>query len=128
VNEKKFICIRCPKGCEILTTLDGYAIKSIKGNVCKLGSDYVQQEIEDPRRIITTTVKVKNGIHPLVPVWTTDGIPKAKIFELMSILRSIELDAPVEPDTLILKNVFDTGVDIVTSAGVQKEKNLQNAG
>jgi CxxC motif-containing protein len=120
VNEKKFICIRCPKGCEILTTLDGYTIKSIKGNVCKLGEDYVQHEVSDPRRIITTTVTVKNGIKPLVPVWSTDGIPKVKIFDLMTLLRNVELEAPVELNTLVLKNVFETGADIVTSAAVQK--------
>jgi CxxC motif-containing protein len=119
--EKKFICIRCPKGCEISTTLDGYTIKTIKGNVCKLGVDYVLHEIEDPRRIITTTVKVKNGNHSLVPVWTTDGIPKNKIFDLMSVLRNIELEAPVELNTLVLKNVFETGIDIVTSGRVQKK-------
>jgi len=121
MQKRNFICIRCPKGCEISTTLDGYSIKEIKGNVCKLGVEYVIHEIEDPRRVITTTVKVKNGLSPLVPVWTTNGIPKDKIFDLMSILKKIELEAPVEINTLVLKDVFQTGVNIVTSGRVLRK-------
>ena len=58
-ENKKFICIRCPRGCEIATTLDGYSITHIEGNVCRLGEEYVKSEISDPRRALTSTVKVK---------------------------------------------------------------------
>lgn len=119
-KEKKFICIRCPRGCEIFTTLDGYSIDKIKGNLCKMGVEYVVNEIKNPRRIVTSTVKVKNGKFPLVPVWTENSIPKEKIFDLMKELRKIEIDAPVEIDKIILKNVFNTGVNVVTSGKVQK--------
>src|SRR4030042_5014806 len=97
-REKKFICVRCPRGCEIQTTIDGYEIVHIEGNVCKLGREYVNDEITDPKRIITTTIKVKNGKSPLVPVWTDNPVHKDKIFDLMKILREIELDAPVKID------------------------------
>ena len=118
-NIKKLICIRCPRGCEISTTLDGYTISEIKGNVCKMGIEYVESEVKDPRRIITSTVKVKNGKFPLVPVWTNQPIPKDKIFSLMKELRKIELKAPVNIDEVVLKNIFSTGVDIITSGKVE---------
>ena len=118
-NKKKFICIRCPRGCEIITTVDGYNIVKVEGNFCKMGIDYVEDEIKDPRRIITTTVKVKNGKFPLVPIWTKDPIPKDKIFILMKELRKLELKAPVEIDKVVLKNVFNTGIDVVTSGKVE---------
>jgi len=120
-EEKKFICIRCPRGCEITTTVDGYTIDQISGNICKMGIDYVKNEIEDPRRILTTTVKVKNGVHPLVPVWTPTAIPKNKIFDLVKKLRDIELQAPVNQDEIVLKNISNLNIDVVTSGKVDKK-------
>ncbi len=119
---KKFICIRCPRGCEVITTIDGYTINEIKGNVCKMGITYVEDEVKDPRRIITTTVKVKNGKFPLAPIWTKEPIPKDFVFELMNELRKVELNAPVNIEQIVLKNFHNTGVDIVISGKVEKKK------
>lgn len=119
---KKFICVRCPRGCEITTTLDGYSINEIKGNVCKMGVSYVENEVKYPRRIITTTVKVMNGKFPLVPVWTKEPIPKDLVFQLMNELIKVELKAPVMIDQVVLKDFHKTGIDIVTSGKVDKKE------
>jgi CxxC motif-containing protein len=117
---KNFICIRCPRGCEIATSLDGQgSIMEISGNVCKLGEDYVKNELTDPRRILTTTVRVKNGNHPLVPVWTEKPIPKDKIFDLASELRKKTLQAPMKAGQIVLENVFGLGINIITSGSVK---------
>ena len=87
--------------------------------------EYVKNEIEDPRRIVTTTVKVKNGEHPLVPVWTADPIPKDKIFDLVKMLRKIKLNAPVNPDDIVLKNIFNTEINVLASGKVKELINIQ---
>ncbi len=118
---KKLICIRCPRGCEIQTSLDGYgSIVSIEGNFCKLGIDYANNEIKDPRRTVTTTVRVKNGVYPLVSVWTTNPIPKDRIMDLLVLLKKIELEAPVELSRIVLKNIFGLGIDVVTSGKTER--------
>lgn len=119
-KERKFICIRCPRGCEIYTTINGYSIDKIEGNLCALGLEYVKTEITDPRRVVTSTVRVKNGVHPVVPVWTTEAIPIGKIFDLMKKLREIEFEAPIEINTCVLKNVFEMNIDVITSGKVEK--------
>lgn len=119
-KQKKIICIRCPQGCEISTTIDGYEIKHIQGNVCKLGKEYVYNEIKDPRRIVTTTVKVKNSKTSLVPVWTSAPIPKDKIFELTKMLKKIKLAPPIEMNQIVIKNIFNLGIDVITSGVVKK--------
>ncbi len=69
--ERKFVCIRCPQGCEITTTLNGNgAITEITGNSCRIGADFVKAELTDARRTLTTTVRVSGGTRPLCPVWT----------------------------------------------------------
>jgi CxxC motif-containing protein len=117
-EKRKIICVRCPRGCEITTTLDGYSIVEIEGNVCNLGREYVTEEVTDPRRIVTTTVKVKNGDYPLVPVWTNVPVPKDEILKIMDTLREIELEAPVEIDQVVVKNILDTKADVITSSKV----------
>ena len=112
-------CLRCPRGCEITTTLDGTnGIVNVEGNRCKLGAEYVRQEIQNPRRILPTSVRVKNGIRPLVPVWTPQPIPKGMLLELAAASRQIELKAPVHIGDIALENWKNTGIDLVTSGEV----------
>jgi CxxC motif-containing protein len=118
-TNKKFICIRCPRGCEISTSLDGYGnILEITGNNCNLGIDYVKNEFTDPRRTLTTTIRVKNGVKPLVPVWTSSPIPKDKIFELADAIRNIIIEAPVEIGQIVLENALGLNINVVASGKV----------
>jgi len=117
-KEKKIICVRCPRGCEVQTSIDGAEIFEIKGNVCRLGEDYVKDEIKNPKRIVTTTVKIKNSASVLLPVWTEKPVPKDKIFEIMKILNTIEVQPPVKSDDIIVENILNTGVNVIASSNV----------
>jgi CxxC motif-containing protein len=118
--KRKLTCIRCPTGCEILTTLDGYEIMEIEGNACKLGEEYVRAELKDPRRVITSLVKVRNGRHPVCPVWTSTPVPKNRIPEILNLLRTIEIEAPIASGQVIIRNVLGTGSDIIASRQLGK--------
>ena len=114
--QRKFICIRCPEGCEILTTLDGYGnITEITGNSCKLGIEHVNAEVKDPRRTLTTTVVVEGGSLPLCPVWTEKPVPKDKVMEIAGALRAIKLKAPVNINQVVLENVSGSGINVIAS-------------
>jgi CxxC motif-containing protein len=118
---KKFICIRCPEGCEITTTLDGSgAITEITGNSCKLGLDYVKTEATDPRRTLTTTVKVEGGARPLCPVWSEKPVPKDKVLEIAAILRTISIKAPVNKGRVVLENALGTGINVIAASDIEK--------
>jgi CxxC motif-containing protein len=54
-------------------------------------------------------------LHPLLPVYTSAAFPKPRIGELLKLLRSIEVSAPVKVDDVIMENVLDTGIDIRAS-------------
>ena len=69
-EQKEFVCIRCPLGCNITVELDGANIKNIAGNTCPRGADYVTKELTDPRRIVTSLVRVQGGELPVVSVKT----------------------------------------------------------
>lgn len=123
VTRRMDICLRCPRGCEIHTILnERKEILSMEGNKCKLGPEYVKQEISDPRRILPTSVKVRNGVRPLVPVWTPQPIPKAMLLELAAASREIELEAPVHIGDIAIKDWKGLGVDLIASGEVLREK------
>ena len=115
VETTELICITCPMGCTLEVTHDGDTIIDVEGNTCKRGLDYAQEELTDPRRMVTTTVRVAGGLHPLLPVYTSAPIPKARIFDLLEAIRKVELEAPVEVGEVVLEDAVDTDVDVLAS-------------
>lgn len=111
----KLICISCPQGCSLDVKVDGNIILKVDGATCKKGTDYAESEINDPRRMVASTVRVKNGFHPLVPVYSKMPIPKNLITNVLTELRKVELTAPVAGGTIVINNVLETGIDIITS-------------
>jgi len=122
VEKTNMICINCPVGCEMTVTHDGPEVIEIEGNTCRQGIDYVKQELSNPTRTVLTTVRVRNGRHPLVPVRSKSPVPKKTIFPILEKLRDVELEAPVEIHTVVIEDAMDTGVNIVTSRGMPKAK------
>jgi CxxC motif-containing protein len=115
VQEKlKILCVTCPKGCTLEVTREGQTIVEIKPG-CKRGHEYANRELVDPRRMVASTIRVCNGIHPLLPVYTSAPLPKGKIRELLAELRQLEVSAPVIMGTVLLEDVFGTGVNILAS-------------
>ena len=111
-------CISCPIGCEIELEVVDDEIKSIEGNRCPRGEEYAREEYFNPTRILPTTVRVKNGVLPLVPVKTAKPIPKGKLELAMNELAKVELEAPIELGDVAIENVLNTGVDVVTTRDV----------
>ncbi len=116
----KIICITCPKGCTLEVTHEGETVLRVKPG-CKRGHDYVKRELVDPRRMVATTVRVKGGIHPLLPVATAAPFPKPRILELMKALRHVELQAPVTMGVPVLRDALGTGIDIIASRDMPVE-------
>ncbi len=114
--DRNLICIICPMGCNLSVDIseDG-SVKGVSGNNCNRGITYAEREITNPTRTLTTTVPIIGGIHPVIPVRTNGEIPKRLIPEVMKLLENVHLHAPVKCGEVVIRNVLNTGVDIVTS-------------
>ena len=110
-----FICTACPKGCRLRVTMDGDDIVKMEGYSCKKGMDYGKQEAIDPRRMLATTVRIKHGLHTLLPVYTQAPISKREIPDVLAALRQVELEAPIKAQSVVLENVAGTGVKVLAS-------------
>ena len=113
--EKKITCIVCPIGCKILVRTDGTHFEVLEGNKCKKGIEYARNEALDPRRMLTTSVLVENGEWPLVSIKSSKPITKEKLFSVLKEIKKTRVKAPVKSGQVIIKNVCDTGIDIVAT-------------
>ena len=68
VETKQLNCINCPLGCLLTVTLEDGKITSVTGNTCPRGEKYAHQELTDPQRMLTSTVRIEGGELPLLPV------------------------------------------------------------
>ena len=115
---KQLVCIGCPLGCNLQVTIEDDHTISVTGNTCPRGADYARKEMTDPRRIVTSSVKVTGGHLASVSVKTESDIPKGKIFDCVKALREVELTAPVSIGQIVLRNVADTGVNVIATKNI----------
>jgi len=118
INE--IICVTCPKGCTLRVKHKSNEVLEVLDGGCKRGEDYAICELQDPRRMVVSTVKVKDGLHPLVPVYTCKSFSKPLISQLAQRLRDVEIQAPVKINQVVLENALGTGIDIIASRDMPK--------
>ena len=87
IESRELICIGCPLGCPLTVEMKGTEVVSVTGNTCPNGDRYARKEVTDPRRTVTSTVRVLGGSLPVVSVKTAQDIPKNKIFDCICILN-----------------------------------------
>jgi CxxC motif-containing protein len=111
---KEIICVACPKGCRLEARRE-HSELLVEHAGCKRGEDYAFGEITDPRRMVASTVRVVNGLHSLVPVFTAQPFPKGRIQALLELLREVRLVAPVHLGQVVLPDALGSGIDVVAS-------------
>jgi len=114
-SEKEVTCIVCPIGCKILVRSDGSKLDILRGYKCKKGIEYARNEALNPRRMLTTSILVKNGDWPLVSVKTSQPIPKEKLFLVLQKIKKASVNAPIFLGEIVIKNVADTDIDIIAT-------------
>ena len=112
-------CIVCPMGCHLNVEQSEEGFK-VEGNTCKRGEKYAVQELTNPTRVITTSVKVIGGNYSQVSVKTEKDIPKEKIFDCLKALKGVEVKAPVKIGDVIYSNIENTGVNIIATRNIEE--------
>ena len=114
-NKHNFVCINCPLSCALELTEEDGEVLGVSGNECKIGIKYAEEEFKDPRRVVTTTVPVSDGVLPLLPVRTAEAIPKRLVVEAVGALAGLVVEAPVTDGQVIYPDIVGTGVDVIAS-------------
>ncbi|MDO5100219.1 MAG: DUF1667 domain-containing protein [Eubacteriales bacterium] len=122
---RELVCICCPLGCRLqveqpIDDVQSAAALQVTGNRCPRGKAYAISELTDPRRTVTTTIKVSGGSRPCVSVKTVDPVPKDRLREVVRSLATIEAKAPIAIGDVLAENVADTGIAVVATADLPK--------
>ena len=113
---KEIICIMCPKGCRL--TVDDEL--NVTGNTCPRGITYGKQEVTDPRRYLTSTVKIENSEYRRLPVISSGDLPKDRVNDVVKFLDTVTVTPPVMVKQVIVENVLGLGVDIVATRTIKE--------
>ncbi len=118
MEKRELTCIGCPRGCAITVTMEGNEVTEVTGNSCKIGDTYARKEVTNPTRIVTSSVRVKDGALAMVSCKTASDIPKGKIFDISNALEAVVVPAPVKIGDVVLADVCGTGVDVIATKNV----------
>ena len=112
---KELTCIVCPRGCRL--TIDDDL--NVTGNSCPRGAIYAKDELTNPKRMITSFMRVKNRENCVVSVKTSTSIPKGMIFQVMEEINKVGVNAPTKIGDVAIKDVLGTGADIIITKNVK---------
>ena len=118
-NARTMLCIICPEGCEMDITETNGELSFSKG-ICRRGQEYARQEIAEPARVLTTTVRLIGSDIAMLPVRSATPIPKEKLIEAMDQIASKNVEAPVEVGQEIVKDIAGTGVRLIATRDAAK--------
>lgn len=121
VEKKHFVCVVCPIGCEIDVVHDGGKIISMEGNKCEKSAEFVSQELIEPMRILTTTVRIQGSRWLVIPVRTDKSVPKRLFPRIMRRLRRVELQAPVNISDVVVRDILHTRANIIATRTMPRE-------
>lgn len=117
MEDRKITCIVCPNSCELEITEENEDY-IVKGNMCPRGEKFAINEVKNPKRTVCSTVKTIFENKSRLPVRTNGEIPKAYVGELMKVLSRVIITEPVAINDVIIKNVLDTGIDIIATSNL----------
>jgi CxxC motif-containing protein len=113
-------CIICPTGCEIKVKKGVGEQVTFEGYTCERGLEYAQQEFYEPKRILTSTMRIENGLLPLIPVRTDKAILKEKLKDVLVEIAKKKLQAPIKMGDILIENILGLGANIIASRDLVK--------
>ena len=111
---KELTCIVCPRGCRLRVDDD----MNVYGNACPRGEKYAINELTNPTRTVTSSIRVSNRPDTLVSVKTDKPMPKDKMFDVMKEIDKLNVQAPVRIGQIVLANVLGTDSNIVITKDI----------
>lgn len=118
MTEHNITCILCPLSCSLKAAEENGKIIEVSGNSCKQGREYAPQELLNPSRVVTSTVKLNAGPVSRLPVKTSRAIPKTKIFACMQEIKQIVVNCPVKCGQVIKENIAGTDTDLIATRSI----------
>ncbi len=99
--------------------IENFKVIRVTGNKCPKGEEYAISEIENPARILTSSVLSQGLGLKMIPVRTDKPIPKSRIFEAMEEIKKVRLSRPLNTGNVIVKNFLGLDVNLIATRRVE---------
>ena len=109
--KKEMICIVCPRGCHLSIS----DTNEVSGNFCPRGKIYALSELNDPKRILTTTMRTTCKQMPRISCKSDKPLKKDLLFKAMDVINQTVVDKPVKMGDVLIANILDTDVNIIAT-------------
>ena len=114
-GDQCMVCTLCPNGCVLQKKIEN-GVQTVVGNRCERGLGFAKQESTDPKRILTTTVRLEGSNCPLLPVRTDVPVSRNAYDAVMREVRKLHVHAPIAVGQVLLENVAHTGAKLLAAA------------
>lgn len=114
--ECKLCPVHCTLSIEQMENVSG--IQNVYGCRCSRGYEYIKQFRTDQQCMLPTSVRVNSKNLNRLPVNSDAPIPKTMVSEAMMIIRTLEVNPPVNSGEIILENILNTGVNIISTKSI----------
>ena len=112
---KELTCIVCPRGCRLKVDDN----MEVTGNACPRGKIYAINELTNPTRTITSSIRVTNRPWVLVSVKTDKPVPKDKMFEVMEEINKLTVAAPTRIGQIVKENILGLDSNIIITKDIE---------
>jgi CxxC motif-containing protein len=112
LSESHIVCTFCPRGCVMSVETDG----SISGYRCEHGRQFAELELVNPLRMFTGTIRITGSDGPLVPVRTSEEVPRSRLRDVARLCKKQRVMAPVTRGQVLIEHVGGLAVDLVATA------------
>jgi CxxC motif-containing protein len=119
---KEITCIECPLSCNLSVDIENCRMVKVSGYKCPKGEAYARSEVENPQRFFTATVLCQGMDLKMLPVRTSQPIPKSRVIEAGLEVRKLRINEGVSAQGIIEKNFLGLGVDLVATRATYKMK------
>lgn len=119
---EELTCKLCPVHCKLSVELDAPKgnLKNVYGSRCSRGYDYISQfKAGEQGIMLPTSVRLNGRDFGRLPVNSDAPLPKNKISEAMMIIRTVEVTPPVNSGEIIIENILNTGVNIISTKSIR---------
>ncbi|GHV92560.1 molybdopterin oxidoreductase [Spirochaetia bacterium] len=116
---KEMVCVICPNSCLLtVSTENDKGQINVKNNGCPRGIEFAAREMTNPERILTSTVRMRNGALPLISVRSDRPVQKAELINLVKQLDNLIIDAPVSGGQVLVPSMGANKVNIIATREV----------
>lgn len=118
--KKELTCIECPVGCSLSVDVENCRVVEVQGNKCPKGQAYAVSEIENPTRVLTSSVPTRGLALKMVPVRTDKPIPKERLVEAMATVQRLRIRKNVRAGDILIRNFLNLNVNLISTRDTRR--------